>query len=82
MRLLLPLVHTVRNTAQIANKIIVNFKTEFFNRIGHNRTSESKTCGFLSLTFGGFGYVVVGIILNIEAGCQIASRSTMPAIGQ
>jgi len=29
-----PLVHTVRNAAQIANEIIVNFKTEFFNRIG------------------------------------------------
>jgi hypothetical protein len=28
-----PLVHTVRNAAQIANKISVNFKTEFFNRI-------------------------------------------------
>ena len=28
-----PLVHTVRNAAPIANKIIVNFKTEFFNRI-------------------------------------------------
>jgi len=33
-----PLVHTVRNAAQIANKIIVNFKTEFFNRIGHKRS--------------------------------------------
>jgi len=29
-----PLVTTVRNAAQIANKITVLFKTEFFNRIG------------------------------------------------
>jgi len=29
-----PLVHTVRNTVQIANKIAAHFKTEFFNRIG------------------------------------------------
>jgi len=30
-----PLVPTVRNAAQIANKIVALFKTEFFNRIGH-----------------------------------------------
>ena len=30
-----PLVHTVRNAVQIANKIAAHFKTEFFNRIGH-----------------------------------------------
>jgi hypothetical protein len=29
-----PLVYTVRNDAQIANKILGVFKTEFFNRIG------------------------------------------------
>ncbi len=29
-----PLVPTVRNVAQIANKIVALFKTEFFNRIG------------------------------------------------
>jgi len=29
-----PLVYTVRNVAQIANKIVALFKTEFFNRIG------------------------------------------------
>ena len=29
-----PLVSTVRNAAQIANKIAALFKTEFFNRIG------------------------------------------------
>ncbi len=29
-----PLVPTVRNAAQIANKIAALFKTEFFNRIG------------------------------------------------
>ena len=28
-----PLVHTLRNAAQIANKIAAHFKTEFFNRI-------------------------------------------------
>jgi len=34
------LVHTVRNAAQIANKIIVNFKTEFFNRIDPKPTFQ------------------------------------------
>ncbi|MCH8945061.1 MAG: hypothetical protein IH910_09790 [Proteobacteria bacterium] len=29
-----PLVPTVRNAVQIANKIAAHFKTEFFNRIG------------------------------------------------
>ena len=29
-----PLVHTVRNVAQIANEIAAHFKMEFFNRIG------------------------------------------------
>jgi hypothetical protein len=33
-----PLVHTVRNAAQIANKIADHFKTEFFNRIDPKRT--------------------------------------------
>jgi hypothetical protein len=36
-----PLVHTVRNVAQIANKIAAHFKTEFFNRIGRKQTFDS-----------------------------------------
>jgi len=31
-----PLVHTLRNAAQIANEIAAHFKTEFFNRIGRS----------------------------------------------
>ena len=37
-----PLVSTVRNAAQIANKIAAVFKTEFFNRIGQKRTLTTK----------------------------------------
>ena len=33
-----PLVHTVRNVAQIANKIAAILKTEFFNRIGQKQS--------------------------------------------
>ena len=33
-----PLVPTVRNAAQIANKITPLFKTEFFNSIGQKQT--------------------------------------------
>ncbi len=33
-----PLVHTVRNAVQIANKIAAHFKTEFFNRIDPKRS--------------------------------------------
>ena len=33
-----PLVPTVRNAAQIANKIATLLKTEFFNSIGHNQS--------------------------------------------
>ena len=40
-----PLVHTVRNTVQIANKIATDFKTEFFNRIGHKRTFKQQPKG-------------------------------------
>jgi len=36
-----PLVNTVLNVAQIANKIAAHFKTEFFNRIGRKRTLKS-----------------------------------------
>ena len=36
-----PLVSTVLNAAQIANKIAAHFKTEFFNRIGTKRTSKN-----------------------------------------
>jgi len=37
-----PLVPTVRNAAQIANKIAALFKTEFFNSIGQNRTVNNQ----------------------------------------
>jgi hypothetical protein len=37
-----PLVPTVRNAAQIANKIAAFFKTEFFNRIGQKRTLKGE----------------------------------------
>ncbi len=36
-----PLVHTVRNAAQIANKITAHFKTEFFNRIDPKQSFTS-----------------------------------------
>ena len=47
-----PLVPTVRNAAQIANKIAALFKTEFFNRIGHKRTfvaASRPDIGFIQL---------------------------------
>ena len=37
-----PLVHTVRNAAQIANKIPARFKTEFFNTIGRKADIKKR----------------------------------------
>ena len=42
-------------------------------------SEEARTRGIPSPSFGGFGFVVVGIVLSIVGGCQIASRSAMSA---
>ncbi len=64
-----PLVHTVRNAVQIANKIAALFKTEFFNRIGQKRTVTSCLVGEFQSLWGGIANEQIA-----EAGIEIDTR--------
>jgi len=44
-------------------------------------SEEARTRGFPSPSFGGFGFIVVGISLSIEAGHRIASQALTSALG-